>query len=190
MAGVWNRNLEGLSRASAIGFLEPGYATVYNTDGNVITSAKPSTSSSSLKRTWSTPLAMLTFVSGETPSSSGMAIRFGSGTQAPTANDYNLTTPVSPNYVSVDNGNYTYANGVAVRTVTVVVQNRNSGSMTIAEWGIFAFLTYNNTSNSFSGSPYVYPMIYHATLETPVTLAQYESATFTLTVSVTVAHEN
>lgn len=197
MAGAWNRNLQGCLRASAIGFAEPGFATIYNLDGGQITTPKP-TANGTYGGFDGTNISSL-YVSSAGPGSSLAAGRtylglvFGDGDDTPTANDLDLEHVVRPTVNNVTNGNYSYANGVASRTVTVTVQNPNVTAMTIREWGLYG-MAYSNPSSYFDS---VYAtsrsslcLLYRALLDAPVTLQQYESATFTLTLQLTVAGES
>lgn len=199
MAGVWTNNLEGFLRAKALGYAAPGYATVYNRSGNAVTSPNPGASvyNHDFLATKITGLEVKT--STGTPSDGGVlsadgthiGIRFGSGSTAPSATDYNLASSITTalTVVSVSNGQYVFANGVGTRTITITVQNQGATTRTIAEWGIEGYLYYFTSSSS---SSYVsqYILLYRDVLDTPVTLAQYESATFTVTLELTMAAES
>lgn len=120
-------------------------------------------------------------VRGYNPSGDRNAIRFGTSDTAPAATDIDLGTPWSSGltYVEATSGNMTWSGNTASRTFTVTVQNTAAASVTVREFGLFAYVV--------SGGSYSYSMLYREVLDTPVTLAQYDSATLTFTVSMTIA---
>ena len=195
MAGVWNRNLQGYLRAKAIGFAEQGYATIYGTNGNPIATTKPSGTDNVYGFLGTNIAALMVYAYGSPDnnypfrmSGARMLLAFGSGDDTPSVNDYKLESYVRPAINNLTHGAYFYASGVASRTITVTVQNPNVTAMTISEWGLFGGV-YDN-QNSVSSTTSTGVLLYRALLDTPVTLQQYESATFTLTLQLTVAAES
>ena len=200
MAGVWTRNLDGFIRAKALGYAAPGYATVYDRDGNVVSSTAPGNMYSDGTLSATEIPALQVYTATGTPADNSvlsansryLGIRFGAGSTAPTVNDHALASDIttSLNVVAVSNGTYNLSNGVASRTIRITVQNQGSQSRTIAEWGIEGLLRYDTSSSGGHNWYYRYILLYRDVLDTPVTLAQYESATFTVTLELTLAAES
>lgn len=110
-------------------------------------------------------------------------VRFGQSDTTPSASDYNLGDPVTTglSYISVSNGGIQINGDTASRTYRVTVQNTAAASVTLREFGLFVYCNYVSGESGYSN----YCMIYREVLDTPVTLAQYETATITFTVSLT-----
>ena len=102
-------------------------------------------------------------------------IVFGTGNTTPMATDYCLgakwTSSISRVSLS-QSASYDDATHTKTKTVTCTVQNTGSAAVTIREWGI---------ETQVAGQSV---LLYRALLDTPVTLQQYESATFTCTISM------
>lgn len=177
MAGVWTNNWKGVKNWMLLGSygsnstnVRPGWDTITDLNGSIITG-------SSNYYTCVTPVGG--YANSNSPvqsnSSSANAIVFGSGIGTPTASDYCLAAKWTSNIsrVSLSHTNsYDDATHTKTKTVTCTVQNTGSAAVTIREWGIEAIV---------AGS---YVLLYRALLDTPVTLQQYESATFTCTISM------
>lgn len=104
-------------------------------------------------------------------------VRFGTSDTTPTATDIDLGNVWSSGitYVSVSNSAVSWSGARATREYSVTIQNTAAASVTVREFGIFCY-----TSNG-------YALLYRAVLDTPVTIAQYESATITFSVSITIS---
>lgn len=198
MAGLWTKNLQGVQRASAIGFAEQGYATIINRNGQPITTQKATGSASPSSGFVGTYLSQL-YVSASSTYPGGYAGRtfygiiFGSGNTAPSVDDVDLVATVEPTINSVVRGDFQYSNGVASRTMQITIQNPNALPMTIAEWGLIGLAASNNTSyysSITSSNKAEHALLYRAVLDVPVTLQQFETATFTLTLQMTIAAES
>lgn len=170
--GVWTNNWRAAKNSMLIAREAQGLSTFVSITGTTASSDYDRTSvispllshySSSNSRYWNRP------------SSYTISFVFGAGQTTPTATDYALESEITPlAYVSQTSSiSKDVQNGTFSRTYKVVVQNQESVSKTIKEWGIYAVTT---------GSSYI--MLYRALLDTPVTLAQYESAEFTVTITM------
>lgn len=168
MAGVWTNNWHGIKNMMIIGGVQRnGWSTIRDLNGNTLAN----TSNYSLG-------PMNPFYNSNTGGSNyqyNNAIVFGSGSATPDASDYCLGAKWTNNIsrVSLSQSNsYNDTNQTKTKTVTCTVQNTGVAAVTIREWGIEANVSGN------------YVLLYRALLDTPVTLQQYESATFTCTLSL------
>ncbi|MBQ9413107.1 MAG: hypothetical protein IJU29_08445 [Oscillospiraceae bacterium] len=103
------------------------------------------------------------------------SIVFGTGDTAVTYYDYALkskwTSNISRITTSSTGPTLDSQTGVLTETMTATVQNNGSAAVTVREWGIEGYANY-------SGKRF---LLYRDLLQTPVTLNQYEAATFTCT---------
>ena len=166
MTGVFTNNWAGLKNSMILGGVsQSGQATVYNVSGALV-------------RATSCVSPVAAVAASYTPGGTSNAVRFGTSDTAAAATDIDLGTAWSSGltYVSVANGDLTWSSSTASRTVTIVVQNTAAASVTIREFGIFC--------SSSSGAV----LLYRGVLDTAVTVAQYESASLTFTVSMTLSN--
>lgn len=177
MAGAWTNNWEAIKRIVATNKTSAG--TLINTGGGQVTAEyRPHYAS----YTTSKPTMPMDDVSGSSDvTASYVSLRIGGEQSAvtPSASDYNIYGPITSgiSYVNVTNGTITYnpETGIAERTDSVTIQNTGSGSKTVYEWGLFGGFPYGTSS---SLAPF---LLYRGTLDTPVTLQQYETITITFT---------
>ena len=176
MAGAWTNNWEAIKRIVATNKASAG--TLINTGGGQVTS-DPATNYSAK------PSMPMDNVSGNSNGGVALvALRIG-GEQSsvtPSASDYNIYGPITSGitYVNVTNGAITYypGTGIAERTDSVTIQNTAAGAKTVYEWGLFG--TYRAASGNSSYNDIVF-LLYRGTLDTPVTLQQFETITITFT---------
>ena len=117
-----------------------------------------------------------------TDGATGYVVWFGSSNLAVSADQIDLGSAISGNSanglnnITTNTGEISYndTTKVASRVMSFTVQWRGTSPVTIREWGIFC------------QSPGI--LIYRAVLDEPVTLAQYESATLTVTLSVEITN--
>lgn len=172
MNGVWTNNWRGLKNAMLLGNIMPGMDTLVTTSGGTIQESPPSLYLSS-----TSPFAA--YSNG----SSGYFnyIRVGTSTTTPAVTDIGLAAPASNiSYLSIANEAITYdiPNGTATKTVKLIIQNVGSSSVTLNEWGVFTPI-YRQTSASD------YFLVYRELFDSSITLQPYESATLTLTLTIT-----
>ena len=183
MTGVFTNNWKGMKNRLLLGHCASaaGLDTVYNTGGNLVSPISG--------HNYKFAFSPLNNVYGAYDRNSSTTycmnlIRFGTSDTTPTAADIDLGNPWSSgiSYVSVNSGTPSVSGSAVSRTFTVTVQNTAAASVTVREFGIFCYL---------SGSPESgYVMLYRAVLDEPVTIAQYESATLTFTVTMTLSDPN
>ena len=176
--GIWLDNWRGLRNSALVG---GGYSSASATNTQAYDYSGRTTFAGSAPLP--TPLASSIY-RGTGTSSGSITVRFGQSDTTPTAADYNLGDPVMSNltYVSAVASDLTWSGSTASRTYTVTVQNTANAAVVFREYGIFAESWYRSsgTSNNITAC-----MVYREVLDTPVTLAQYETATITFTVSLT-----
>lgn len=122
--------------------------------------------------------SMTTQLVPETPSgwdyNTGITfLSYGSGTTEPTADDYTLESPIS----TLTGSSATCGKTASGKQYTQVVTNETNEDVTITELGLFVLvhIAYNEASAMKSSI-----MLYHEVLDTPVTLAPGQTATFTV----------
>lgn len=181
MAGVWTNNWKGIKNWMLLGpnnedaDLKSGWDTIKNLSGTVLTGTL---ASSSYAPAISPVGRFINYNDGNysSPSSqSNNAIVFGSGNGTPDASDYCLGAKWTSNISRVSlsqSASYDDTTHTKTKTVTCTVQNTGSSAVTIREWGIETSVNRSTV------------LLYRALLDTPVTLQQYESATFTCTISM------
>jgi len=165
MSGAWTNNWQGLKNSMILGSVSrSGVATVYNTSGALVYAGYIVSPLYPTRNSF-------------TPSGSYNAIRFGTSDTTPEATDIDLGNAWSSgiNYVSESHTGITWNGAKATRTFHVTVQNTAAATVTVREWGLFC-----QTSNG-------YAMLYRGILDSPVSIAQYESATISVTVELTIS---
>jgi len=172
MAGAWTNNWEAIKRIVATNRM--GAGVLINTGGGQVSAdfrphqTKPS-------------MPMDDVYSSAGVSASYVTLRIGGEQSAvtPSARDYNIYGPITSgiSYVSVTNGDIGYEDGAYTRKCSVTIQNTGTGAKTIYEWGLFGGIYYANGNNSYVAEF----LLYRGTLDTPVTLQQYETITITFT---------
>lgn len=177
MAGAWTNNWEGIKRIVATNMTSAG--TVVLTSGGRMTEefdgqTKPSMPMDTLSQQTTSPPGYVVLIIGGEQSS-----------VTPSASDYNIYGPITSgiSYVSSSNGAITYdpETGIAERTSSVTIQNTTAGAKTIYEWGLFGSV---NTRYQIGNNTYIRRndfLLYRGTLDTPVTLQQFETITITFT---------
>ena len=169
MAGVWTNNWKGIKNAMLTGGdMRSGWSTVKNLTGTTLTGSFGSNLG---------PMNQYINQNSATSSNNNSrnnVIVFGTGNGTPDASDYCLGAKWTANISRVslsEQDSLDSTTHTKTKTVTCTVQNTGSSAVTIREWGIECY-----TSGQV--------LLYRALLDTPVTLAQYESATFTCTISL------
>lgn len=176
MAGVWTNNWRAFRNIMVMGSHHNGLSTVVNTNGITIAD------SYNPELTTTSPLGLY---SNEDGSNAMNYIRLGTGNTAPAATDYNLENPATLSYLTVSISAPTYDDnlGTMTRTITISVQNQQSASVTIREWGIFGSVR----TLLFGSNAIAQALLYREVLDAPVVLAQYQTATLQLTVHLTLS---
>ncbi|MBR4425553.1 MAG: hypothetical protein IKS66_06380 [Oscillospiraceae bacterium] len=172
MAGVWLDNWEGLKNLMLLGTVSDSiradWDTVLNTSGRLITASTGNGSVSPMAGYYNGN-------SGRTHASSPNAIVFGTGDEAPSAADYCLQEKWTSNLSRValtESNSYDDNSYTKTKVLDCTVQNTGAEAVTVREWGI---------ESSILGNPV---LLYRAVLSSPVTLYQYETATFRCTLSM------
>lgn len=166
--GIWMDNWSGVKNNMLCGFVRDGWSTIYGADSQLITRYEGA-------------LPLSDYTNGNTASGSNPALIFGTGDTALSSDQVALATKWTSNVsrVSITNGTISYndTTHTASRVIKATVQNTGSLPVTIREWGI--------TGRGVRGTNnYPEVLLYRALLDEPVTLAQYESATLTVTISI------
>ena len=177
MAGVWTNNWKAVKNFFLLGGLlsdiRSGWSTIKRLDGTIVDSG--ATLPTILSPVGKYYNSNTPYNSGTTPAPYN-AIVFGSGNGTPAATDFCLSAKWTANISRVSlsqSESYDDTTHTKTKNVTCTVQNTGTSAVTIREWGI--------ESAIYGGS---HILLYRALLDTPVTLAQYESATFTCTISL------
>ena len=177
MAGVWTNNWRAFRNIMLMASHHNGLSTFKKTDG--------STAADKYNEEMMATSPLGTYSNDENSSNSENTIKIGTGNTAPAATDYNLASRANVSYLTISFSNPTYNDqtGVLTRTITLSVQNQSGGSITIREWGIFGHV---RTSEYYS-SAYAEALLYREVLDSPVVLANYQTATIQVTVSLTLS---
>ncbi|MBQ2618478.1 MAG: hypothetical protein IJG08_03260 [Oscillospiraceae bacterium] len=169
MAGVWLDNWRGLKNLMLLGAVSDSvradWDTVVNTSGRLITASTGNGGVSPMAGYYNGN-------SGRTHASSPNALVFGTGDDAPSASDFCLQAKWTANLSRValeETNSYDDSTYTKTKTIDCTVQNTGADAVTVREWGI---------ESSILGNPV---LLYRAVLSSPVTLYQYESATFRCT---------
>lgn len=166
--GVWTDNWSGVKNYMLCNFVRDGWSTIYGADGQLIT-------------VYEGALPLNDFTNGNTASGTSPALIFGTGNTALSSDQVALATKWTSNIsrVTVTNGTISYDENThtASRTIRATIQNTGSLAVTIREWGI-------SGRGRRGANNYPEVLLYRALLDEPVTLAQYESATLTVTISM------
>lgn len=180
MTGVFTNNWKGIKNRMLLGHCASaaGLDTVYNAEGDLVGAAMNSSQCYALS-----PLGAVHqgYSIASNSRNAQVVVRFGTSDTAPTADDIDLGNPWSSgiSYVSAVTGAASVSGGSVSRTVTVTVQNTAAAAVTVREFGLFVYVKANTNEGIV--------MLYRAVLDEPVTIAQYESATLTYTVTVTLS---
>jgi hypothetical protein len=186
MAGVWTNNWKGVKNAFLCGDFIPGISTVVNSEGNLVVTQREDSQGSVDNRgprSYCSPMGAIYtsyYNTGNGAPQPAAHVALGGSAAAPTVGDYALNEPLGNiSYLTAVKERPTYdtAAGTVSATYKVTVQNTKTEAQTVREWGLFTCL-YGATSGIC--------MYYHATLDSPVTLQPNQSATLTLTLSVTI----
>ncbi len=169
MAGVWTNNWKGIKNAMLYGGdYRAGWSTVKDITGATLTGSSMDVHG---------PMNIYAnHNNGGGSYTYSNAIVFGTGSGTPDASDYCLGAKWTSNISRVslsESNSLDSTTHTKTKTVTCTVQNTGSSAVTIREWGIECHAANNK-----------YVLLYRALLDTPVTLQQYESATFTCTISL------
>lgn len=178
--GVWTNNWRAAKNLMLLGHYIYGLTTLIRRNG-YIQSASDGTGA--VHNIYS---PMGPYMTGNSGWEGWAYCRFGSGSTSPSASDYRLESMLSHTDIVVDNVynvSETVSGSTVTRTVKYVLRNpSDSASITVREWGIFL-------STGYTGSGYVELnndyLVYREVLDSDVVLAAHQSATLTLTVSMT-----
>lgn len=172
MAGAWTNNWEAIKRIVATNRM--GAGVLINTGGGQVTADfRPHDTKPSM------PMDDVYGSSGVTVGYVTLRIGGEQSAVTPSTSDYNIYGPITSgiSYVSVVNGSIGYESGAYTRTDSVTIQNTGTGSKTVYEWGLFGGIRHANGTSSATAEF----LLYRGTLDTPVTLAQFETITITFT---------
>jgi len=183
MAGLWTNNWKAVKNAFLCGEFIPGMSAPVNTGGAAVVTQREDGSGSvddRGPRFFTSPMGAY-YATAALPgnNAAGSFIRVGTGSAAPAAADYNLAaTAADVSYLSAikERPSYNAAAGTVSCTVKLTLQNTADAAQTITEWGIFSAGNYLTCGQC---------LLYRALLDSPVTLQPNQSATLTLTLSVT-----
>ena len=175
--GVWTNNWRALKNTMLLGSFKPGLNTLITTDNSVVGERPPDQPVR--------PISPLTAYAAYPDYAYHNFIRVGTGSAAPAATDYRLTGMTAVSYLSAANNApvYDVAAGTVSKTVVLTVQNNNATAVTLTEWGILNRVGYNSSYSIYTGDI----LLYRALLDSPVTLQPYQSATLTLTITLTLS---
>lgn len=102
----------------------------------------------------------------------------GTGSTAPTADDYCLELPITTN-LSCDSVSVSRTS--LIKTYTATFTNSGSSDITVTEVGFIVYINYEHTySSSFSADDF---LMDRTVLETPITIPAGESRTVTYELS-------
>ena len=177
MSGVWTRNYSNaMANWLGGGRTQPASSSAsYNNNNLSVKNFSGNLSAASYILVYIDTLPNLYDVAyGHT--SIGCGIEFGTGTTAPTFDDYRVQSPLSSFTVSQKNINVNTLNwdGDTKQYSTTrrfVVQYTGSSEITIREFGIYARSGYDGSN----------VLIYREVFDTPITVNQYESVVIELT---------
>lgn len=175
MAGVWTNNWRAFRNIMLMGSHHNGLSTVVNTDGVTVADRFNE------NVTATSPLGV--YSNDQSTTNSAGSIRLGTGNTAPAASDYNLESSATINYLTCATTAPVYndQDGTITRTVTISVQNQSGSPVTIREWGVYgAVRTAVYYSNLVATA-----LLYREVLDSPVTLANYQTATVEVTLTLT-----
>ncbi|MBE6997487.1 MAG: hypothetical protein E7427_04875 [Ruminococcaceae bacterium] len=191
MAGLWTNNWRGIKNLMLLGAVAPGLSTVVDANGTEITFYPNSDFGVVALPPLNNHAMGAPGIKGRT-SQPGTQVLLGTGgAVSPAVGDYRLAAyPGSLAYLSMRNSGLTVstAEGTASRSYTLTVQNQSSGAMTLTEWGLFLCPVYMRVDSALQYPTRItdHPvLVYHAALDTPLTLQSYEAATLTLTLELT-----
>ena len=169
--GVWTNNWRAVKNLMVLGSYQYGLTTMVNDAGTTIETQDGATAR---KYAYS---AMTAYSLNNGSGTAYPFIVFGSGSTTPTAADYTMGSTVGMSYVeqlNIYNVSLTVSGSTVTRVVKLVIRNRSdSATVTITEWGIEEQVNSNVV------------LLYHELLDSPVTLQPNQSATLTLTLTMT-----
>lgn len=182
MAQAWTNNYQALKNIFLCGDAITDLSCLKDTGGNIRSTVTDGVNYHNTGILATSPLAAV-----QTDDTAGYLgyglVRVGGGDTTPAATDYELTRILSNiSCLSVVNDKPTWnANtGEVSNTIHLTVQNTAAEAQTIKEWGLYVRLPV------YRGSVFTYHyLVYHATLDSPVTINPSQSVTLTLTRTVT-----
>ena len=168
--GVWTNNWRGLKNSFLLGRYYEGLTTYRRSNGNTPSDGTTVTS-------FAGPFANAT----TTLSSTTTTVLVGSSSTPPAASDITVTEINGISYLTVANEGIDYdtSTGTATKTIKLTIQNQSNADVTIREWGLFGGSNPSSVSHGI--------LLYREVLENPVTLAVNQSATLSVTLSITLA---
>jgi hypothetical protein len=101
----------------------------------------------------------------------------GTGTTAPTADDYRLESPITTN-LSCDSVSVSRTS--LIKTYTATFTNSGSSDITVTEVGFMIYIFYNYSSTTENSDHF---LMDRTVLETPITIPAGESRTVTYELS-------
>lgn len=181
MAGSWTNNWEAVKRIVATNMTSAG--DLIGIGGGRMTAPYSTTSKPSMPmdNVYDPGTGTLNDNSISKVSNGRVSLYVGQeqSTVVPSPGDTTIFGPITSgiSYRSVVNGGITYnaETGIATRTDSVTIQNMDSGTKTVYEWGLFGLMP---TTSAYDN---VIFLLYRGTLDEPVTLRQYETITITFT---------
>lgn len=175
MAGVWTNNWRAFRNIMLMGSHYNGFSTITKTDGTSLSNRFSDTVMAT------TPMGRYSTYYDDAGST--CTLRLGTGTAAPNATDYFLTSVANVSILSIVAADPTFdtATGTMTRVISLSVQNQTADSVTIQEWGIIGSI---HTVTSYT-SNLAACLLYHEVLDSGVTLAPLQAATLTLTMTLT-----
>lgn len=177
MAGVWTKNFQALKNIWLCGDANYYLSCLKDKDGNLNWTVSDTINYHNYELPVTSPMAYCS--AGEvTGLVSNARIFLGSGATTPAVTDYALTEEIAGiSYLSVVNEKPVWNDntGEVSNTVKLTVQAGNA-EVTIREWGLFVRIPFYRGNSGWSHRY----LVYHATLDTPVTLAPSQSAMLTL----------
>ena len=183
MAQAWTNNYQALKNIFLCGDAIPDLSCIKDTGGNIRSTVTDSLNYHDLGILATSPLAVVKTDDTVSGYLGYGLVRVGGGDTTPAITDYELTGILSNiSYLSAVNDKPTWnANtGEVSNTIHLTVQNTAAEAQTIKEWGLYMRIP----SYRGSASSYHY-LVYHATLDAPVTVNPSQSVTLTLTRTVT-----
>ena len=182
MAGLWTNNYQSLKNSWMCGDVIPDISALKDSTGTMRFTVSDAVNYHGNDWILTSPLARMQVT--DTSGYSGYTlVEVGGGSSAPAVTDYAMTAPLTNiSYLSVVNDKPVWDEntGEVSNTIHLTIQNTAAVSQTISEWGLYVRVpTYRG------GTSFLHYLVYHATLDSPVSLAPAQSVTLALTRSVT-----
>lgn len=173
MSGVWTRNYTNmLAGALGGGGVEPSTGSANYSNNNLSLHQRDNGYTRYVYSAWTyfQKFPQLQNVGYGNANADQPRLLFGTGTTAPTYDDWKLETPntnftLSQNNITVDSYGYNATNHSYYSTRRFVVQYTGSAEITITEFGLFCYSS----------------LMYREVFDTPITLNQYESVVLEFT---------